>query len=166
VTLRGSDLQGLGAGGAATKSVVNVIRTGFSTHCMVRVPCCAALLNVTDQCRVLHVRSMYQNMGQRYLQLYVLLCLLHRRRRTNLIYPNSLSHTLYPFSQAKYVHCQFRRFSHPTRFPNAAKLCTLRPWTRDVVCRRERRSEYRIAHHSWWRLHRPTKYPNGWRFTS
>ena len=36
VTLRGSDLQGLGAKVAATKSMVNVIRTGFSTHGLVR----------------------------------------------------------------------------------------------------------------------------------
>jgi hypothetical protein len=35
VTLRGSDLQGLGAKGAITKSKVTVVRTGFSTHGMV-----------------------------------------------------------------------------------------------------------------------------------
>ena len=37
VTLKGSDLQGLGANGAASESMVTVIRTGFSTHGMVRI---------------------------------------------------------------------------------------------------------------------------------
>ena len=112
ITLRGTDLQGLGAKEAATKSMVNVIRTGFSTHGMVRgktVDWLNFSKGLTDagfyvSCARTWARDTCNCEG--YLPSFA--C----SKQTD--FPT------YSLSQAKYVHCQCGWFPHITRFPNAA----------------------------------------------